>query len=74
MKKYIVVGGWVESMNDRDRHWVSALEVAKLYDLRPDQYYLASPVDALWNDDYPNDCIILKPRYDGNYTLPKESE
>lgn len=72
MKKYIVVGGWVTSATDGDRHWVSGLRVARLYRLRPDQYYLASgSVDAVFNSNYPDDCIILKPRYDGNYVLPE---
>lgn len=75
MKKYIVVGGWVTSRNDGERHYVSAEKVARLYNVDPRECYLASgPLDALYNSNYPDDCIILSPRYDGNYTLPKETE
>lgn len=71
-RKYIAVGGWVHSIMDADKHFVSAPEVARLYGLQPQECYIASSAyDAVWNDDYPNDCIILKPQYTGKYVLPE---
>ena len=69
MIKYIVHPGYVRSKNDRDKHFISYDRLIELYGVNPkecvdarSEYSRSKPCE---------DCIDLKPKYDGNYTLPK---
>lgn len=39
-KKYIVVGGWIESEKDEDIHFISAQKLCVLYNVNPNECYL----------------------------------
>lgn len=69
-KKYLVIGGYVTSKNDGDRHYVSSYVLARLYGLNPKDCFLAEENNersllGIRFEDY----IILRPRYDGNSKL-----
>lgn len=68
--KYILHPGEVVSRADGARHYVGALELARLYGVKvsecvsaQDRYIYRLSTDGL---------IHLYPRRDGDYTLPKE--
>lgn len=73
MKKYLVVGGFVTSKNDGDTHYVDAPSLCRLYGVNPKECWMKDErsfineqhIEAFKSDD----LIVLKPRYDGNYTL-----
>ena len=68
--KYAVHPGYVISKTDGDRHYISALQLAFLYRLYPDQF-------VVWDDKDPRSNIgrnpevykHLYPRIDGDYKL-----
>lgn len=67
MKKYAVHPGWVISMNDKDRHWVSFCQLTRLYGVNPRECFT-------WNDiskrgRNPDDYIHLYPRSNGDYRI-----
>ncbi len=71
-KKYLLVPGYVKSQNDDDAHYISATRLALLYQVSLDDceiYY----ADARHISTYPG-LIRLKPRHDGDYTLPWRNE
>lgn len=80
MKKYICIGSEVISKHDGDRHYIDAKKIAKLYGVNPNNCDFIEEEDeyAYWRSsflpyDHPKDRpIVLRPRYDGNYTLPKD--
>lgn len=76
MKKYKVVGGYVESQNDGDSHYVSALQLCLLYGVNPSECHLVNlHKQATFRRLYSgNDLIELHPRRDGHYFLPKENK
>jgi hypothetical protein len=67
MPKYALHGGFVISRNDGDEHFVSAVKLIDLYELRPDEYCLWSTNNygRVWED-----YVHLYPRVDGNYGRP----
>ena len=68
-KKYIAYGEWVKSENDGDWHYISAKRVAELYGVPLNETILvgANNIGILPTED----LIVLTPRFDGDYTLPK---
>ncbi len=40
MKKYIVIGGYVNSRTDGQRHYVNAMELCRLYKVHPSECLL----------------------------------
>ena len=67
-KRYLVVPGNVVSKQDGQRHFVGFFELIKLYGVNIDDCRCAKN-----ESDMPVEGqIVLAPRYDGNYTLPKE--
>lgn len=76
MKKYMLVGGYVFSKSDGDRHYINARKLCELYKLNP-----AECIFMEENDTYmqaprhgENSILILHPREDGDYALPKPFE
>lgn len=66
-KKRIVIGDWVFSQKDSDRHYVNALTLSKLYGFSPDECIFAEM-------DCPESLLGLSStlprftvRYDGDY-------
>lgn len=72
--KYSVFGGDVYSLFDRDRHYISPHRVAELYGVNPSECEFFRGSDDLRLIGKKDFGIILQPRSDGNYTLPKESK
>lgn len=74
MKKYLVYGGYVTSKFDRQRHYVSPVKVAILFNVNPSDCIYVTPstcVDALGvprglKEEY---FIVLHPKQNGDYSL-----
>jgi hypothetical protein len=66
MKKYIVIGGYIVSKKDNDRHYVGPMELIKLYGVDPKECIL---VNQEYDPRTYKDLIELRPRYDGDYIL-----
>lgn len=73
-KKYLVIGGLVESKYDNQKHFVSAQRLVDLFHVSPEECILISSFDdPEFNQFRRNkDLIWLTPRYSGNYILPKK--
>lgn len=75
-KKYLVIGGLVKSRSDGDIHHVSAPRLCALYGVNMDECVLADERDndIEWVEVRNGHLTRLRPRYDGNYTLPKAAQ
>ena len=66
--RFLLVPGYVRSVNDGDRHYVGIMALARLYELRPSEwvaYREGVPMDAQRRGLEP-----LYPRRDGKYGRP----
>lgn len=70
--KYLVIGGTVISKLDGQEHYVNARELCRLYQIDPRECILMEETDSVLKTRAMGlkRVIILRPRYDGNYTLP----
>lgn len=68
-KKYILYGCNVQSKNDRQWHYISAMQLCKLYGLNPEDCFFYNDRIGKRMVGYP-DLPILYPRSDGDYRLP----
>jgi hypothetical protein len=73
--KYAVYPGEVESKSDGQLHYITAGELCMLYGVRRDECVIVMP--RYYSHPYykaflerASKLIALRPRYDGNYTLP----
>lgn len=66
MKKYLVCPGHIKSKTDGQLHYVSSKALIALYGVNPDECV----IDCNLNPKKSLDLIELRPRYNGNYTLP----
>lgn len=73
MIKYICFGGLVVSKFDRQRHYITALEVCCLYGVNPKYCIFGEKIEA-YDKGFINKLIELRPRRDGNYTLKNTGE
>ncbi len=69
MIKYVLHPGTVVSKVDGDLHFITAAQLAQLYGVRFDECIARETFEAR---ECPAGLIHLYPRFDGNYTLPKE--
>jgi len=78
--KYAIHPGPVISKTDGDRHFVTADQLIALYQVDPQECVVVfrEPLDKrkrkYWGSTNCCECdglIQLRPRYDGNYTLPE---
>lgn len=65
-RKFLVIGDYIISENDGDRHYISAKQLVRLYNLKKGEYELFD------HDRNPRDIstsgkIILGPLRNGNY-------
>lgn len=75
--KYAVIGGLVCSRSDGQTHRVSAARLAELYRLDPKECVLCEDdEEARYNllGVVPGQLLVLRPRHDGDYSLPGGSE
>jgi hypothetical protein len=72
MPKYIVVPGHVSSRHDSQHHYIDAPTLMRLYKVDPKECIVRyrDHRDAAYDFDA-LDLIELRPRYDGNYEVPK---
>lgn len=70
--RYLVIGGMVRSKTDGDYHYVYSRELAMLYglDMSIHDVTLAEENGNFLKGFDTSSFIILRPRYDGDYTLP----
>lgn len=68
-KRYLVIGGYIISKNDGDKHYVSAPTLCRLYGVNTMECVLADELRPDSMLDLPENLIILRPRYDGIYVL-----
>ena len=68
-KKYILCPGNILSVNDKDQHYISAIQLRKLYNVPMDECIIKNPRMS-HTAEYSN-LIKLTPKYDGDYTIPK---
>lgn len=66
--KYAIHPGWIRSKNDGDWHYIGAAALARLYELKPNEYVIWWMEDAPIGDDY----IHLYPDYHGRYGRPND--
>lgn len=77
--KYVLCPGYITSKTDGQRHYITAPQLMKLYGVRPKECVVHIPQDWWERSDYERAAksheglIWLAPRYDGDYTLPKET-
>lgn len=74
-KKYAVHPGYVISKNDGQRHFVNARQLRYLYQVMPEDCVTVNNADYLDPSkrefiEFAGGLIPLRPRRDGNYTLP----
>lgn len=70
-KRYLIIGGSVISKNDGDKHYINAARLALLYHVNPDECVFCEnkyPHDMEINPKNRTDLIILRPRYDEDYS------
>jgi len=70
MPTYVLVPGYVISKSDGDRHYVNAKQLQRLYGVESANCIKAptGPEARYWKP--PADAVYLRPRYDGDYSLP----
>lgn len=74
--KYVICPGFVQSKNDRQRHYISATQLMRLYGVKPHECLIHEP-QPWWTpaqhrmaEEQQKDLPRLGPRYHGDYTLP----
>ncbi len=67
---YVLVPGYVASRSDGDTHYITAGQLRELYGASPSQCVKEPFNKEGWEP--PEGAIYLRPRYDGDYSLPVE--
>lgn len=69
--KYVVIGGWITSKNDGDRHYINARKLCGLYGVDPMECMLYEEREhqRIKVGFLGESLLVLRPRYDGNYIL-----
>lgn len=68
--KYVLHPGHVTSQTDGQRHYITSMQLAKLYGVSLRECWIVRSGE-FWAGGRDTDRLIhLYPRYDGDYTLP----
>ena len=70
MPTYVLVPGHIISKSDGDRHYVTARQLQQLYGVDPADCIEAPTGPGANHWEPPEDAVYLRPRYDGDYSLP----
>lgn len=77
--RYVVCPGEVTSQTDGQRHYIGAMQLMRLYGVRPEECEIYEPA-PWWTQSYylevekrQQGMIRLYPRYDGDYSLPSNA-
>jgi len=62
--RYVLHPGWVESKNDGESHYITAPQLAKLYNVSWKDCVLAGQLGRRYGND---NATHLSPSYSGNY-------
>lgn len=65
-KKYLIFPGEIISKNDGQKHYISALEIIRLYHVNPQECIIVNnnyDLHGIIQEDY----LHLEPNYDGDY-------
>lgn len=65
--KYALYPGWVTSKEDFNRHFIDARTLAALYQV-PMKECVVNPTEHMCKA---MNLIVLRPKFSGDYTLPK---
>ena len=71
MKKYLLMPGYINSQHDNDEHYISPVQLKNLYNVPMSECIIHNPARGSAGLE---DLIVLKPQFDGNYTLPQDKE
>ena len=72
MKRYICLGGGITSRADGDYHYIPATRLPELYKVNPDEcIFVEESEDFGRKTRGCRDLIVLYPRSDGAYIVPK---
>ena len=73
-KKYLVIGGFIRSMNDKGEHYIPAITLVDLYNVRLEECILVHDVFSIGFKRFKDngDLVWLMPRSSGNYIVPKK--
>jgi hypothetical protein len=74
MKKYLCFGGNVISRHDGDRHYISARQLARLYQVPHNECVYIERGQDIPLGYIGKDMIKLHPRPNGDYCLPGVNE
>jgi len=69
-KKYLILPDWVRSMHDGQEHFISADELVRLYGVNKAECQVCR--STLHSRISPPGLIVLRPRYDGDYSIPEQ--
>lgn len=72
-KKWLLTPGWVRSRNDNDEHYIGAARLARLYGVSLSECIVICEEFARTGYGLTarqRSLPVLRPRYDGDYTLP----
>ncbi len=70
-KKYALYPSNVISQHVGEMHYVGAHELCKLYGVDPNECVIAPLSKRGYDSEFIASLIPLRPRYDGNYSLPQ---
>lgn len=73
IKKYLVIGDYVISKSDGQRHYVTAKELVKLYGVKPSECELFETREPRDPRKVNTNLIVLKPLYNGDYSTYLDS-
>lgn len=71
--KYLVLPNIIPSKHDNDKHYITADMLIELYKVNPKECICIRQTKDLlsYTQDYIDSLIILRPKYNGNYAIPK---
>lgn len=67
--RYVLHPGPMKSKSDAQEHYITAMQLARLYGLKPGQYVVSGPSKADAYREQEGD-VHLYPRHHGDYKLP----
>lgn len=68
-KKYLLMPGYVKSNNDKDRHYISTVQLRKLYNVPMNECLVLNNRNSTM---IPPGLIKLRTKANGDYTIPEE--
>lgn len=67
MIKYVICPGYMISKNDREVHYISSIQLMKLYNVNPAECIICDYSRPKTHKGLHNNLIYLYPKYNGHY-------